>query len=98
VHDESQLAGAREGHLAELSEAAGLTQVEPTSLTVRVGFATLADWWEPFNLGVGPAGVYVAQLDDEHRRALRARCAELMPPEPFEVAAKAWCVLARPPR
>jgi len=95
ARDESQLAGAREGHLAELCEAAGLREVEPTSLTVTVSFPTFADWWEPFMLGVGPAGAHVVQLDDGQRDALRTRCAQLLPPAPFEIAASAWCVLAR---
>lgn len=94
ARDESDLAGAREGHLVKLSEAAGLNDIEPTSLTVTASFATFADWWEPFTLGVGPAGAYVAQLDDDKREVLRSRCAELLPPAPFEVAASAWCVVA----
>jgi SAM-dependent methyltransferase len=93
--DESQLAGAREGHLAELFEEAGLKDTEPTSLTVNVRFPTFADWWEPFTLGVGPAGAYVARLDDGGRDSLRTRCDQLLPPAPFEIAASAWCVRAR---
>lgn len=102
VHDldpdapgEAALAGAREGHLVELCEAAGLRRVEPAPLTVQVSFATFEEWWEPFTLGVGPAGTYVGTLDAGHREALRARCARLMPPPPFELAASAWCVRAR---
>jgi SAM-dependent methyltransferase len=95
ARDESELPGAREGHLAELCEAACLTDIEPTSLTVTVRFATFADWWEPFTLGVGPAGAHVAQLDQAQRDVLRGRCAQLLPPAPFEVAASAWCVRAR---
>jgi SAM-dependent methyltransferase len=95
ARDESKLAGAREGHLAELCETAGLKHIESTTLTVRVPFATFADWWEPFTLGVGPAGSYVAQLDDARRDELRARCADRLPPAPFEIAASAWCVKAR---
>ena len=34
------MAGAREGHLAQLCEAARLTDIESLSLTVTVGFAT----------------------------------------------------------
>ena len=94
ARDESGLAGAREGHLAELCEAAGLTQVRSTTLTVRVRFSTFADWWEPFTLGVGPAGAYLTQLDEVRRDLLRTRCAQLLPPAPFEVAASAWCVVA----
>jgi len=84
ARDEAELAGAREGHLAELCEAAGLTHIEPTSLTVSVPFTTFADWWEPFTLGVGPAGAYVTQLDQARREVLRSRCAQLLPPAPFQ--------------
>jgi ubiquinone/menaquinone biosynthesis C-methylase UbiE len=95
ARDESKLAGAREGHLAELSEAAHLKDIESTSLTITVRFATVEDWWEPFTLGVGPAGAYVAQLDEAQRDDLRGRCARLLPPSPFTIAASAWCVRAR---
>jgi SAM-dependent methyltransferase len=92
---ESGLAGSREGHLAELAEQAGLADIESTSLTVEVPFATFDDWWEPFTLGVGPAGAYVTALDEAQREVLRTRCAQLQPSAPFEVAASAWCVRAR---
>ena len=101
VHDldpettgESGLAGARAGHLTELCEAAGLSEVEESSLTIRVPFATFDDWWEPFTLGVGPAGAYVTALDDAGRERLRNRCVEVLPPAPFEIAASAWTVTA----
>lgn len=93
--DEAELPGAREGHLADLCEAAGWTHIEPTNLTVTVRFATFADWWEPFTLGVGPAGSYLSQLDAGGRDVLRTHCARLLPPAPFEVVATAWCVRAR---
>ena len=95
ARDESELAGAREGHLAELCEAARLKNIEPTSLTVAVRFATFDDWWEPFTLGVGPAGTHVARLDEAQRDGLRSRCARLLPTSPFEITASAWCVRAR---
>lgn len=93
--DESHLAGARQGHLAELCDAAGLQDVESGVLTVSATFATFADWWEPFTLGVGPAGAYVAGLDEPRRAALRARCAVLLPSPPITVDASAWSVRAR---
>jgi len=95
ARDEADFPGARQGHLAQLCEAAGLRHIEPTSLTVTVRFETLADWWEPFTLGVGPAGAYVAQLDEARREALRTRCAQLLPPAPFQLGGSAWCVRAR---
>lgn len=92
---EAVLAGTREGHLAQLCEAAGLTGIESSSLTVRTPFATFTDWWEPFMLGVGPAGDYVTRLDGAQRAALQARCEQLLPPAPFALFASAWCVRAR---
>ena len=93
--DESGLAGARAGHLAELATVAGLREVEDDLLTVTVGFASFDDWWEPYTLGVGPAGTHVAGLDPEGREQLRQRCRELLPEAPFEVTASAWTVRAR---
>jgi SAM-dependent methyltransferase len=96
AHDESGLNGVREGHLAELFTAAGLRDIDSTVLTVRVGYAGFDEWWETFTLGVGPAGAYVASLDNERRERLRARCAQLLPTNaPFEISAAAWTVLAR---
>jgi SAM-dependent methyltransferase len=94
ARDEAGLPGAREGHLADLCAAAGLQDIEPGSLTVQIRFATFTDWWEPFTLGVGPAGVYVSQLDQAQREALRTRCAQLLPPAPFHLSASAWSVRA----
>jgi SAM-dependent methyltransferase len=94
AHDESGLAGAREGHLAELFDAAGLTDIEDSVLTVTVPFATFEAWWEPYTLGVGPAGAHVAELDDAAREDLQAACARLLPTAPFEIAASAWSVRA----
>jgi hypothetical protein len=69
--------------------------VESCVLTVTVAFATFEDWWEPFTLGVGPAGGYVARLDESDRARLAAHCEALLPDAPFEVAASAWAVRAR---
>ena len=92
--DESGLPGAREGHLAELFDAAGLTDIDDSVLTVTVPFATFDDWWEPYTLGVGPAGDHVAKLGDAAREDLQAACARLLPAAPFEMAASAWTVRA----
>jgi SAM-dependent methyltransferase len=92
---EGERAGTREGHLAELFAAAGMTQIRTTALTVAVPYQSFEEWWHPFTLGVGPAGDYVAGLGDAVRDALRARCAELLPDGPFEVAVRAWAVEGR---
>ncbi|MCP9485497.1 MAG: hypothetical protein MSC30_06530 [Gaiellaceae bacterium MAG52_C11] len=52
VEDESRLAGAREGHLAELFEAAGLQVIEEAHLEASLEHPTFEDWWESFTLGV----------------------------------------------
>jgi SAM-dependent methyltransferase len=93
--DESERAGTHEGQLVALFEGAGLRGVEPAKLTVRVGFSSFGGWWEPFTLGVGPAGSYVQSLDAQRRNELQARCAELLPDAPFTIEASAWTAQAR---
>lgn len=93
AHDESGLAGAREGHLAELLGAAGLHDVVGESIAVRVLFTGFEQWWAPYTLGVGPAGAYLAGLDAEGRAALEDRCRAMLPTGPFEVSASAWAAL-----
>jgi SAM-dependent methyltransferase len=93
--DEAGLPGTAEGELADLCAAAGLQRIEPGSLTVDIGFATFADWWEPFTFGVGPAGAYVGQLGQTERETLRARCEQILTPGPFRIRATAWSVVAR---
>ena len=82
VEDESMLAGAREGHLAELFKGAGLKEIEVGVLSVSLDFAAFDDWWEPFALGVGPAGSYTAGLDPDRRSQLRERCRRMIPAAP----------------
>jgi SAM-dependent methyltransferase len=90
VVDESRLAGAREGHLRELFEAAGLRDVEETTHSVEVEHPSFDEWWEPFTLGVGPAGAHYAGLGPEEQAALRERCRARLPEAPFVVSAKAF--------
>jgi SAM-dependent methyltransferase len=88
--DESGLAGAREGHLAELFVAAGLADVVETSIGTAIEHPSFDAWWEPFTLGVGPAGKYVQALDETGRDALRHRCHVELGDGPFELDAFAW--------
>jgi SAM-dependent methyltransferase len=90
IDDESQLAGVREGHLAELFEAAGLHEIEETALSANLEHPSFEEWWEPFTLGVGPAGSFVAGLDAERQAELRENCRTLLPNAPFVVTAQAW--------
>jgi SAM-dependent methyltransferase len=90
VEGESRLAGSREGDLAQLLDDAGLREVEETALAVSVEHPSFEEWWEPFTLGVGPAGSYVAGLDPHRRTRLRERCRAMLPDAPFVLEARAW--------
>lgn len=87
--DESDLAGVREGHLAELFRAAGLDAVGSSALRVELEHPGFDAWWEPFTEGVGPAGTYLARLDPPDRAALRDACRGVLPDGPFVLAALA---------
>lgn len=82
--------GSRPGQLAALFVEAGLTDVEEHVLTVEVVHPSFEEWWEPYTLGIGPAGAHVAGLDDAGRDRLRDACRRLLPPAPFTVTARAW--------
>lgn len=90
VQDESDLPGAREGHLGKLFGEAGLASVEETSFEASRRYERFDDWWEPFTFGVGPAGAYAQSRDTESRELLRARCEELLPEVPFTLSTWAW--------
>jgi SAM-dependent methyltransferase len=93
VDDGSWRAGGGEGQLAELFGQAGLAVADAAALTVRVRNDTFEDWWDPFTLGVGPAGAYITSLTDERRAALREHARRTLTP-PIEVSATAWAVTA----
>lgn len=89
---ESGLSGAREGQLRALASASGWGDPVDGELTVRVSYPSFDDWWEPYTMGVGPAGAYVTGLSGADREALRQRCAERLPAASFEIEATAWTV------
>jgi SAM-dependent methyltransferase len=95
VRDESALAGARAGHLGELFRAAGLLDVEEDTVSVDVEHESFESWWEPYTLGVGPAGEYVGTLSAAQQEELRVRCRESLPAAPFVQPAAAWAARGR---
>ena len=92
---ESRMAGTNQGDLAWLFDTAGLAEVEETALSVSLEHLTFEDWWEPYTLGVGPAGGYVAGLDPARRTELRDHARELLPAPPFTLTARAWAARGR---
>jgi len=92
---EGRLAGATQGDLTTLFERAGLTHIREEPLTVEVHHESFEEWWQPYTLGVGPAGAYVAGLAPDARDELRERCRTRLPDPPFAVSARAWSARAR---
>ena len=90
VDDESRLPGVREGHLAELCEAAGIREIEEAVFWVSLEHATFEAWWEPFTKGVGPAGSWVASLSADRVVELRETARAMVATTPFQVSARAW--------
>jgi SAM-dependent methyltransferase len=94
--DESRQPGAGRGRLGELLRTAGLRDVVEDALSVRVEHPSFEDWWEPYTLGVGPAGRYLAGLDPRSQARLRDACRASVSSGPFSVTARAWAARGRP--
>jgi len=90
ARDESGLVGTHGGDLSALFEQVGIREIEETALTVSVEHPTFEDWWEPYTLGVGPAGAYVADLEPQKQDYLREHCRAHLPEPPFVIEARAW--------
>src|SRR5205085_6114708 len=80
--------------LASLWERGGLGDVETGSLEVEVAYGSFDEYWEPFTLGVGPAGGYYASRDEEAREGLREGVFSRLgaPAGPFSLGARAFAV------
>jgi SAM-dependent methyltransferase len=83
--------------LGALWTAAGLEDVHVEPVVVGAAYAGFEDLWAPLELGVAPSGAYVAALDDERRRALKAAFRERLGvgDAPFRLTARAWVVTGR---
>ncbi|HYI49951.1 MAG TPA: class I SAM-dependent methyltransferase [Microbacterium sp.] len=88
--DEADRAGARHGDLAALLRDSGCRRIEQIELAVTISSPTFEDWWEPYTLGVGPAGAQLLALDPERRRLVHDRCRELVGSGPVHTTATAW--------
>jgi SAM-dependent methyltransferase len=86
----------RGGELSELWKRGGLENVHEQPLDVTMRFESFADYWDPFLLGQGPAGVYVRSLSRDQLQALRDelkhRLSVSKGDEPFPLPARAWAV------
>jgi ubiquinone/menaquinone biosynthesis C-methylase UbiE len=82
------------GEMRRSFAAQGLSDVEETSLLIRMDYENFADYWEPIAAGEGPLGRYVAGLDTARRsradEAVRAAYEAGQPDGPRSFAAVAW--------
>jgi hypothetical protein len=62
---------SRPGDLARIWHDAGLTDVVQDALTIRMEFASFADFWAPVEGTEGPVAQYVRSLDADARVRLR---------------------------
>lgn len=94
--DEKEMPLCKPGELAALFRDAKLERVSETALVIRLHFSSFDDYWEPFALGQGPAGAYVAELSPERQHALRERLRTRLlggdVDRPLEMRARAWAV------
>jgi hypothetical protein len=72
-----------------------MREVGESALSVEVEHETFDEWWAPYELGVGPAGAYVAGLDERGRMELREACRQQLPDPPFVIEAQAWTAVGR---
>lgn len=97
VVDESGLAGAGQGQLTSLFASVGLLDIEESALSISVRHETFDEWWEPFTLGVGPAGAAAGSFGPAELDAVRGRCLGLLGDGPFTLTAAAWAARGRVP-
>jgi SAM-dependent methyltransferase len=93
--DERHMTLCRQGELAALWREHGLQNVEETPLTVPTRFASFDDYWSRFLEKQGPAGAYVAGLDEKDREALRGRLRKRLAgsrEDAIAMTARAWAV------
>ena len=88
--DDAERPGGRAGALVDIFEAAGLRDVRGGEITVSVPYRDIDDWWQPYELGVGPAGAYLAGLPEERRNEIKERAIELVGTGAGTIEATAW--------
>jgi SAM-dependent methyltransferase len=92
--DEKHMPLCKQGELAALFRDAKLEAISETAFVARLRFTSFDDYWEPFRLGQGPAGAYVAELSREREEALRERLRRRLlgdgADRTIEMQARAW--------
>ena len=90
--DERHMPLCTRGALSGLWREYGLQSVEEDELAIDMQFTSFDDYWQPFTAGQGPAGRYVASLDESVLRTLESRLRLRLPDDAFSLRARAWAV------
>jgi SAM-dependent methyltransferase len=94
--DEKRMPLCRKGELSELWRQGGLSEIREQPIDISMKFESLADYWEPFLLGQGPAGAYVRGLSRDKLGALRDEVKRhlhtSMESTSIELPARVWAV------
>jgi SAM-dependent methyltransferase len=94
VEGEQQRAGTAEGDIAERLTRVGLRDVSGGALEVSVKYSGFEDFWQPFTLAVGPAGLALAALEEAEQDAVREAIRAELPEGSFTLAARCWYATA----
>jgi SAM-dependent methyltransferase len=89
----------RDGELAELWSASGLSEVRSAVLRVHARYDDFEDLWSPFTAGVAPSGAFCAALDEQRRAALHDVLRRRLGAGdgPFDLTARAWAAAGMVP-
>ena len=73
-----------------------MEKIREQAIDIQMRFESFADYWDPFLLGQGPAGSYVASLNRDQLQGLRNEVRRRVSPSnehaPFTLAARVWAV------
>ncbi len=94
--DERHMPLCHAGELSGLWRQGGLEKIQEQQHVIAMRFASFADYWDPFLLGQGPAGVYVKSLSLDRVQALRGEVKSRVSPsaedKAFALSARVWSV------
>ena len=94
--DERHMRFCRKGELSALWRAHQLQAVSEDPITIETRFSSFDDYWSPFLEKQGPAGAYVATLDEAERQELRERLRRQLVGDgedrAINLTARAWAV------
>jgi len=100
--DEKHMPLCRSGELSQLWRQAALERIEERPLDISMKFESFRDLWDPFLLGQGPAGAYVAKLPRDRwprlAEEVKRRLMLVRDSAPFTLKGRVWAVRGFVPR